>query len=144
MRQVHVAETDAKAHEQARKFIATREGGAVPVGGGPIEKTRIGWGTHARGMGSDSERAHDKARGETIKKSAESYEFNLEHGLAIVGSPETVIKKLQEGQARMGYTVFCGNHEIGAMPKDQVLKSLRLFGKEVIPAFTKPAAKAAE
>jgi alkanesulfonate monooxygenase SsuD/methylene tetrahydromethanopterin reductase-like flavin-dependent oxidoreductase (luciferase family) len=144
MRQVHVAETDAKAHEQARKFIATREGGAVPVGGGPIEKTRIGWGTHARGMGSDSERAHDKSRGETIKKSAESYEFNLEHGLAIVGSPETVIKKLQDGQARMGYTVFCGNHEIGAMPRDQVLKSLRLFGREVIPAFTKPAAKAAE
>ena len=53
MRQVHVAETDAKAHEEARLYLASREGGAVPVGGGPLEKTRIGWGTHARGMGRD-------------------------------------------------------------------------------------------
>src|SRR6185369_1653677 len=87
MRQVHVAETDEKAHEQARKFLASREGGAVPVGGGPIEKTRIGWGAHARGMGADSERANDKRRGETIAKAAQSYEYNIENGLALIGSP---------------------------------------------------------
>ena len=63
MRQVHVAETDEKAHEEARQFIASLEGGAVPVGGGPVGETRIGWGTHARGMGKDSERPDDKARG---------------------------------------------------------------------------------
>ena len=134
-RQVHVAETDAKAHEEARKFLASREGGAVPVGGGEIAKTRIGWGTHARGMGSDSERANDKRRGETIAKAAQSYEYNIENGLAIVGSPQTVIKKLQEGHALMGYNLFCGNHEIGKMPHDQVMNSIRLFGKEVVPAF---------
>jgi len=144
MRQVHVAETDAKAHEEARNYIASREGGAVPVGGGPIEKTRIGWGSHPRGMGKDSERPNDKARGDTIRMARESYEFNIEHGIAIVGSPDTVIRKLQEGNKRLGYTVFCGNHEIGQMPSELVKSSLRLFGKEVIPAFAGQAAKAAE
>jgi alkanesulfonate monooxygenase SsuD/methylene tetrahydromethanopterin reductase-like flavin-dependent oxidoreductase (luciferase family) len=134
-RQVHVAETDAKAHEEARQFLATREGGAVPVGGGPLEKTRIGWGTHARGMGSDSERPDDKARGETMRLARESYDFNIEKGLAIVGSPETVIRKLEEGKKLIGYDIFCTNHEIGRMPEAQVRNSIRLFSKEVVPAF---------
>ncbi|MSQ27094.1 MAG: LLM class flavin-dependent oxidoreductase [Dehalococcoidia bacterium] len=135
MRQVHVAETDEKAHEEARRFIASREGGAVPVGGGPIERTRIGWGTNARGMGRDGERPHDKERGEAIFRAVQNYEFNIESGLALVGSPETVIRRLEEGQKRIGYNIFCCNHEIGQMPPDLVSNSIRLFGKEVVPAF---------
>lgn len=135
MRQVHVAETDEKAHAQARQFLVAREGGAVPVGGGEIEKTRIGWGTHARGMGRDSERPDDKSRGETMFKARQSYEYNIENGLAIVGSPETVIRKLTEGKKKIGYDIFCCNHEIGLMPPDMVQRSIDLFGKEVVPAF---------
>jgi len=134
-RQVHVAETDAKAHDEARQFLAAREGGAVPVGGGPLENTRIGWGTHARGMGRDSERPDDKARGETIAKSARSYEFSIENGLAIVGSPETVIRTLKASKQLIGYDILCTNHEIGKMPPELVRNSIRLLGKEVVPAF---------
>jgi alkanesulfonate monooxygenase SsuD/methylene tetrahydromethanopterin reductase-like flavin-dependent oxidoreductase (luciferase family) len=94
-------------------------------------------------MGSDSERANDKRRGETIAKAAQSYEYNIENGLALVGSPETVIKQLQAGKARMGYDLFCCNHEIGKMPHDQVMNSIRLFGKEVIPAFERSDSKKA-
>ncbi len=133
MRQVHVAETDEKAHEEARRYLGT--GGPARVGGGPIANSRIGWGSNPRGMGSDSDLPHNKARGETIAKAAQSYEFNIENGLAIVGSPDTVIKKLREGQARMGYDLFCTNHHIGKMPTELVSKSIELFGKEVIPAF---------
>ena len=134
-RQVHVAETDEKAHEEVRQFLASPTGSAVRVGGGPIAQTRIGWGTHTRGMGRDSERPDDKARGETMRMAAQSYEFNLENGLAIVGSPETVIRKLEEGKKRIGYDIFCTNHELGRMPKHMVRNSIELFGKEVIPAF---------
>jgi alkanesulfonate monooxygenase SsuD/methylene tetrahydromethanopterin reductase-like flavin-dependent oxidoreductase (luciferase family) len=133
-RQVHVAETDEKAHEEARYWLARREGGAVPVGGGPLENTRIGWGTHARGMGRDSERPDDKARGETIFRAGRDYDFNIEQGLAVVGSPETVIKKLKEGKKKIGYDIFCANHEIGHMPKELVRNSIKLFG-EVVRAF---------
>jgi alkanesulfonate monooxygenase SsuD/methylene tetrahydromethanopterin reductase-like flavin-dependent oxidoreductase (luciferase family) len=134
-RQVHVAETDEKAHEQARNYLVAREGGAVPVGGGPLEKTRIGWGSNARGMGRDSERPDDKARGETMRRARESYEYNLENGLAVVGSPDTVIKILAKSRERIGYDIFCTNHEIGKMPAELVAESIRLFGKYVVPAF---------
>jgi alkanesulfonate monooxygenase SsuD/methylene tetrahydromethanopterin reductase-like flavin-dependent oxidoreductase (luciferase family) len=134
-RQFHVAETDAKAREEAEPWLLGRAGGAVPVGGGPLEKTRIGWGTNPRGMGRDSTRPDDAARGATIKKAGESWEYNIENGLAIVGSPETVIRALEAGKKRIGYDIICGNHEIGRMPEELVMKSIRLLGKEVIPAF---------
>ncbi|HLF72420.1 MAG TPA: LLM class flavin-dependent oxidoreductase [Dehalococcoidia bacterium] len=131
-RGVHVAETDEKAHAQAREYIAL---GGRRVGGGPLEKTRIGWGTNARGMGRDSDRPDDAARGQTMQQSQESYEFNIENGLAVVGSPETVIRKLQEGQKQIGYDLFCCAFQIGRMPKQMVEDSIELFGREVIPAF---------
>jgi alkanesulfonate monooxygenase SsuD/methylene tetrahydromethanopterin reductase-like flavin-dependent oxidoreductase (luciferase family) len=135
MRQVHVAETDAKAEAEAREYLVAREGSPVFFGGGPIERTRIGWGTNPRGMGKDSERPDDKARGETIAKASKSYEYNIDNGLALVGSPETVCRRLEEGKKRIGYDIFCCNHEIGHMPPALVQNSIRLFGKEVVPAF---------
>jgi alkanesulfonate monooxygenase SsuD/methylene tetrahydromethanopterin reductase-like flavin-dependent oxidoreductase (luciferase family) len=134
-RQVHVAETDEKAHAEAREYLASPEGGAVRVGGGPIAETRIGWGTHARGMRSDSERPDDAARGRTMAQAAKSYEYNIENGLALVGSPDAIIKKVQEGQKSIGYDIFCTNHQIGRMHPDLVRNSIELFGTEVIPAF---------
>jgi len=38
-----------------------------------------------------------------MRLAAQSYEFNLENGLAIVGSPETVIRKIEDGKQRIGY-----------------------------------------
>ena len=35
---------------------------------------------------------------ETIRRAGQSYEFNVEQGLAIVGSPETVIRRFEEGR----------------------------------------------
>lgn len=131
-RSVHVAETDEKAHEEARQYLAT---GKSRFEGGPIANTRIGWGSHGRGMGSDSERPDNKARGETIASAAKSYEFNIEQGLAIVGSPATVARRIREGQQKMGYTVFCTVHQMGDMPEPLVTKSIELFGNEVIPTF---------
>lgn len=69
-RQVQVAETDEKVHEEARQFLASATSSAARVGGGRIAQTRIGWGTHPGGMGRDSERPDDKARGETMRMAA--------------------------------------------------------------------------
>jgi alkanesulfonate monooxygenase SsuD/methylene tetrahydromethanopterin reductase-like flavin-dependent oxidoreductase (luciferase family) len=87
-------------------------------------------------MGRDSELEHNKERGQTSTMATQSYDFNIEQGLALVGSPETVTRKLQEGQQWMGYNVFCTNHQVGRMPPDLVRNSIELFGKEVIPAFS--------
>jgi alkanesulfonate monooxygenase SsuD/methylene tetrahydromethanopterin reductase-like flavin-dependent oxidoreductase (luciferase family) len=131
-RSVHVAETDEKAHAEARQFMAS---GSTRVGGGPIAQTRVGWGSNIRGMGHDSDLPDNKLRGETMAMAGQSYEYNIEQGLALVGSPETVIQRLREGQRSIGYDVFCTNHQIGGMPPEMVSKSVRLFGEQVIPAF---------
>lgn len=133
MRTVHVAATDEQAHAEAREYLAP---GAERVGGGPIAETRIGWGSHSRGMGADSERADNKARGQTMAQAARDYQFNIDNGLAIVGSPETVIRRLKQGQETMGYDLFCTNHQVGRMPPELVDRSIELFGNEVIPAFS--------
>jgi alkanesulfonate monooxygenase SsuD/methylene tetrahydromethanopterin reductase-like flavin-dependent oxidoreductase (luciferase family) len=132
---VHVAETDEKAYAQAKKYMMPQEGAGPSFGGGAIAQTRIGWGTNARGMGRDSDRPDDKARGETMRQASQSFEFNIENGLAVVGSPATVIEKLQQGQEKIGYDIFSTNFGVGRMPDEMVLESVNLFGKEVIPAF---------
>jgi len=134
-RQVHVAETDAKAHEQARRYILAVEGGAVITSGGQIKDTRIGWGSHERAMGRDSERPDDKQRGETMAKGRQSYEFTIDQGLAIVGSPDTVIRKLEAAKKAIGFDIFCTNHEIGKMPREMTRSSIDLFSKYVLPEF---------
>jgi alkanesulfonate monooxygenase SsuD/methylene tetrahydromethanopterin reductase-like flavin-dependent oxidoreductase (luciferase family) len=139
MRSVHVAATDEQAHAEAREYLAP---GVERVGGGPIAQTRIGWGSHSRGMGRDSERADNAARGRTMAEAAHNYEFNIANGITLVGSPETVIRQLQDGQRRMGYDVFCTNHFIGQMPAEMVQQSIELFGQEVIPAFANQAVSA--
>ena len=62
-------------------------------------------------------------------------DFWTENGLALVGSPETVRRKLEEQRALIGYDIFCANHRVGPMPTDVSLKSIKLFGEEVMPAF---------
>lgn len=132
MRPVHIAPTDEQAHAEAREYLVT---GGDRTGGGPIASTRIGWGSNARGMGRDSDLPHNRVRGETMAQAARSYEFSIDNGLALVGSPETVIRRLQEGHSRLGYDVFCTNHHLGRMPSEMVTRSIELFGSEVIPAF---------
>jgi len=63
------------------------------------------------------------------------YDFWIENGLALVGSPETVVRRLEEQQAFCGYDVFCAQHQLTGMPREVSEKSMRLFGEEVIPAF---------
>ena len=70
-----------------------------------------------------------------MRMAAQSFEFNIENGLAIVGGPDTVIKKLEAGTQKIGYDIFAGNFVIGRMPQDLVANSIDLFGREVIPAF---------
>jgi alkanesulfonate monooxygenase SsuD/methylene tetrahydromethanopterin reductase-like flavin-dependent oxidoreductase (luciferase family) len=106
---VHVVETDAIARAEAEQPLLTSR----RLGVEGIARTRIGF----KGMST-------------------SYDFWIDNGLALVGSPETVIRQLKEQHQRLGYDIFCANHRIGTMPSEQSLKSLQLFGKEVLPACT--------
>ena len=124
MRAVHVAETDQKAREEAEEHLLVSR----RMGREAIAKTRIGF----KGN-QDSPTSRELAR--VFEGMSTSYDFWIDNGLALVGSPETVTRKLKEQHQLIGYDIFCANHRFGPMPLENSLKSLKLFGQEVIPAF---------
>ena len=132
-RHVHVAETDEQAREEAAPELLR---GFFGDGAGrrAIAATRIGWGGDARGTGGERTTEID-SRGRVFQETTKSYDFWIENGLALIGSPETVIRLLRDQQQRVGYDVFLAQHGIADMPREQSQKSFELFGKEVIPAF---------
>ncbi|MEK9658387.1 MAG: LLM class flavin-dependent oxidoreductase [Chloroflexota bacterium] len=130
MRVVHVAETDAKAREQAEQYLME----ANTLGRELVAASKVGFGENPRGMGrEDSEDIRE--RGRVFRECSKSYDFWIENGLALVGSPETVARKIAEGREKIGYNHFAGKFHIGRMPHFMVEKSLELFGKEVIPGL---------
>ncbi len=62
-----------------------------------------------------------------------SYDYLYENR-AFIGSPDQIIAKIQ-GLKDQGIEYFGCNFSFGGMPQDKVLKSMRLFAKEVMPAF---------
>jgi alkanesulfonate monooxygenase SsuD/methylene tetrahydromethanopterin reductase-like flavin-dependent oxidoreductase (luciferase family) len=100
-----------------------------------LTHTRIGSGGDARGTGGERSPDIDE-RGRVFRETARSYDFWVDNGLALIGSPETVVHLLKDQQQRVGYDVFLAQHQIATMPLEQVTTSLELFGKEVMPAFT--------
>jgi alkanesulfonate monooxygenase SsuD/methylene tetrahydromethanopterin reductase-like flavin-dependent oxidoreductase (luciferase family) len=106
---VFVAETDEQAREESREGLAVLANGFYTSGhvqrGFVVDESQL-----------DSER--------------------FEREFAIVGSPETCATRIAELQALLGFGRFnCGFGVSGHATSDQVYRSLRLFGKEVIPAF---------
>ena len=124
IRAVHVAEADEKARAQAEapllaSRLLTRE---------RIAQTRVGF------IGNeDSPTQRELAR--VFQGMSTSYDFWIDNGLALVGSPEMVAKRLKEQHRLIGYDIFCANHRFGPLPQEQSSKSMRLFAEEVMPAF---------
>jgi len=133
VRAVHVAETDAQARAEVEPYLQESMG----LGREMVLNTRIGMGTDPRGKGTDNTR-YTRGNGLIFAQARKSYDFWIDNGLAIVGSPETVARQLKEKQERLGFTTFAANHHIGRMPTDLVDKSISLLAKEVFPAFDQP------
>ena len=125
MRAIHVAETDEIARAEAEEPLL----GADGLGSRGIAETRIGFRGNPDVVTRDA-----RARG--TREQRATYDWWVDTGVAIIGSPETVISKIKEHQSSIGYDVFCTNHRIGAMPSEAAAKSLKLFGEQVIPAFS--------
>lgn len=125
MRAVHVAETDEMARAEAEGPLMTSR----RLGTEGIARTRLGF-------KGNEDNPTTRELGRVFQGMSTSYDFWIDNGLAVVGSPETVIRKLKDQHQRIGYDIFCANHRFGPMPAAQALKSLKLFGQEVIPAFS--------
>jgi alkanesulfonate monooxygenase SsuD/methylene tetrahydromethanopterin reductase-like flavin-dependent oxidoreductase (luciferase family) len=133
-RHVHVAETDQQARAEAEEYLLQGFFGGTR-GREIIASTRIGWGGDERGTGG--ERTPDIVeRGRVFQELIRSYDFWIDNGIALVGSPDTVSRRLEEQRKLIGHDLLCTTHQIGDMPRDLALRSQRLFGEQVIPAFS--------
>ena len=129
-RHVHVAETDEQARAEAEPNLVMDRVGPDDS----IARTREGYGPGGR----DASVAGTPERLElrrVFRERSQSYDFWIDNGLALVGSPETVIRKIEEQHQLFGHDVFCTQHRFGHMAPDLAKKSIKLFAEEVIPAF---------
>ena len=133
VRPVHVAATDEQARAETEPYLL----GYYALGRELVADTRIGFGSDPRGKAGDDTR-YTRANGRVFRESGRSYDFWVDNDLALIGSPETVARKIEESKERIGFTVFAASHHIGAMPVESVDSSIRLFGESVIPAFERP------
>ena len=123
-----VADTDEKAIELGRQFMWTGR----HQNRGPTE--------HVDPPGYQSIIARNQkmrrvASGDVQSRVEFTYDQLRDVNLIVVGTPDTVTRKLSEMLDRLspGYLLLCGNN--GDIPHQDIMRSIELFGKEVIPAL---------
>jgi alkanesulfonate monooxygenase SsuD/methylene tetrahydromethanopterin reductase-like flavin-dependent oxidoreductase (luciferase family) len=123
---VYVDETDAKAMARAKAYFAhcfTKVFGTRADGG--IGYLRLAENFAKRGDPGGAE----------IAKNAVNLDYLMDHNLAFVGSPETVTEKIKAAAAEGLFNTVLGEFNIGAIAEGDLMRSIRLFGTEVIPAL---------
>jgi alkanesulfonate monooxygenase SsuD/methylene tetrahydromethanopterin reductase-like flavin-dependent oxidoreductase (luciferase family) len=60
-------------------------------------------------------------------------DYLLEKDLILIGSPDTVTKKLRSWAQEGSFNTFFGEFNFGNLSEDDLMRSLRLFGTNVIP-----------
>jgi alkanesulfonate monooxygenase SsuD/methylene tetrahydromethanopterin reductase-like flavin-dependent oxidoreductase (luciferase family) len=60
-------------------------------------------------------------------------DYLLEHDLILLGSPDTVARKLRQWAAEGSFNTFFGEFNFGTMSEENLMRSLELFGTHVIP-----------
>jgi alkanesulfonate monooxygenase SsuD/methylene tetrahydromethanopterin reductase-like flavin-dependent oxidoreductase (luciferase family) len=132
MRQVYVDDTDEKAHMVARARFGNTWGNENR---GLLHAK---FGLNETGYGSDdTPETRQRIRVRDMMSGENGYEWALENGIFIVGSPDTVIKGIERSAKLMGgLDVFCANFEFGRMPAQQARRSMQMFGRHVLPVVS--------
>src|SRR5262249_49119230 len=104
---IHVAETDAQAQRQAK----------------PAFDQFMHNFTYRFVRRGQPNRFADRA----------NFEAELERGRILVGSPDTVNPRLVDYVDRSGANYVLGCFAFGSLPVDQMLRSVELFAREVMP-----------
>ncbi len=130
VRNIHVAETDALAREEAEQYMLR----------GLIGKAGV-----QRALNLSPEDAASASTVEICRvylETSKSYDFWLDEGLAFIGSPETVMKQIRAQQKRCGYDILLLNHTFEDMPDELITKSIRLCGETVLRDYNREAVPA--
>ncbi len=123
---VYVDETDAQAVAKAKKYFEycfTKVFGTRADGG--IGYLRLAENHAKRGDPGGAE----------IARHAIDLDYLIARNLAFVGSPKTVIEQIKNAASEGVFNTVLGEFNIGAIAEDDLMRSIKLFGNEVIPAL---------
>jgi alkanesulfonate monooxygenase SsuD/methylene tetrahydromethanopterin reductase-like flavin-dependent oxidoreductase (luciferase family) len=123
---IHVDETDAKAVAKAKRYFAycfTKVFGTRADGG--IGYQRLAENHAKRGDPGGAE----------IARHAIDLDYLIARNLAFVGSPATVIEQIKTAATEGVFNTVLGEFNIGEIAEEDLMRSIRLFGSEVIPAL---------
>jgi alkanesulfonate monooxygenase SsuD/methylene tetrahydromethanopterin reductase-like flavin-dependent oxidoreductase (luciferase family) len=113
---VYVDETDDRAWEVA----------------GPSWAYNYNHVSNAEGIAAGLARRGESEAAELMRHFADP-QYMREHRIGLIGSPETVARQLREYAQEGCFNTLFGEFNFGALTTDQVLRSIQLFGEEVIP-----------
>jgi alkanesulfonate monooxygenase SsuD/methylene tetrahydromethanopterin reductase-like flavin-dependent oxidoreductase (luciferase family) len=119
----HVNETDEKAQEAGKAFLWRMN---YPLRG-PRYWSPPGY-TSRAGAAAVAARRPTPLNEMSYTELQENYHL-------VVGSPETVIKQLRHIKDRLGVGALLLEAQGGRLSHEDTMRSLELFGKEVIPAL---------
>ncbi|HEX9867688.1 MAG TPA: LLM class flavin-dependent oxidoreductase [Candidatus Tectomicrobia bacterium] len=120
----HVNDTDAKAQEEGRHFLWRM--------GHPLRGPQEYWAPPGY-VSRIAALMTTKRRPKPLNQL--SYQELQDANHLIVGSPETVIQKLRHIKERLGIGALLLEAQAGQMSHQTTMRSIELFGREVIPAL---------
>jgi alkanesulfonate monooxygenase SsuD/methylene tetrahydromethanopterin reductase-like flavin-dependent oxidoreductase (luciferase family) len=120
----HVNETDEKAQEEGKHFLWRM--------GHPLRGPREYWAPPGY-VSRIASQMTAKRRPRPLNQL--SYEELQDAYHLVVGSPDTVIKKLRHIKERLGIGALLLEAQAGQMSHQTSMRSIELFGREVLPAL---------
>jgi len=124
---IYVDKTDRKALDRGLKQAGCAYRGFLPPTDDPAELKRL----QLEFSKVFEERGEMKAA-ETVRHLVDP-EFLLANNLILVGSPDTVAQKLQAWAVEGVFNTFMGEFNFGSLPEEDLLRSIKLFGEQVLP-----------
>lgn len=126
---VYVDETDERALEVATSRAARAyEGFLPPSQPGATFESRLA--AHVKKFSGRGEQGATQ-----IMANLFNADYLLKHDLVFIGSAETVTKKIRAAAEHGLFNVFMGEFNFSDLPEDDLMRSIRLFGTQVMPAL---------
>jgi alkanesulfonate monooxygenase SsuD/methylene tetrahydromethanopterin reductase-like flavin-dependent oxidoreductase (luciferase family) len=124
---VYVDETDEKAIDKALDFAGKAYRGFFRGAKNDAELDGM-----QSALADLHQKRGDPGAAEIIRHLLDK-DYLLENDLILIGSPDTVAKKLRQYATEGLFNVFMGEFNFGELAEEDLLRSIRLFGEEVIP-----------
>ncbi|HXQ53214.1 MAG TPA: LLM class flavin-dependent oxidoreductase [Stellaceae bacterium] len=122
----YVDETDAKALQRLKEAGAAYRG-FLPAVKSEAELAAV----------TEENAKRFEARGEPgaaeVARHLLDGAWQLERNLILIGSPDTVARKLKQCATEGLFDTFFGEFNFGNLPEEDLMRSIRLFGTEVMP-----------